>query len=97
MENQIIYNEGFTLKFGLVYNSIPNDTLIQLDDRVKTLCPEIYDDVAHCSKFTFSSYNYIAEWRKNRSEYRFPKSWKFLININDFILVMTEKYKYLFH
>ena len=97
MENQLIYNEGYTLKFGLVYNSIPNATLIQLDERIKKLCPEIYDDVAHCSKFTFSSYNYIAEWRKNRSEYRFPKSWKFLININDFILVMTEKYKYLFH
>ena len=97
MENQIIYNEGFTLKFGLVYNSIPNDTLIQLDDRVKTLCPEIYDDVAHCSKFTFSFYNYIAEWRKNRSGYHFPKRWKLLVDINDFILVMTEKYKYLFH
>lgn len=97
MENQLIYNEGFTLKFGLVYHSIDNDVLMRLDDRVKALCPEIYEDVAHCSKFTFSSYDYIAEWRKDRLHYKFPLRWKILVSINDFILCQVEKYKYLFH
>ena len=97
MARQLVYNEGYTLKFGLIYNSLPNDELIQLDDRVKSLCPEIYDDVAKCSKFTFSSYNYIAAWRKDRLNYKFPLRWKILININDAILVLVEKYKYLFH
>lgn len=97
MENQLIYNEGFTLKFGLIYKSIPNDVLIRLDDRVKKLCPEIYEEVARCSKFTFSSYNYIVEWRANREHYKFPLRWRILIKINDFILCQVEKYKYLFH
>lgn len=97
MENQLIYNEGFTLKFGLIYRSLSNDTLIALDDRMKALCPEVYEKVAHCSKFTFSSYNYIADWRKDREHYRFPLRWKILISINDFILCQVEKYKYLFH
>ena len=97
MENQLLYNEGNTLKFGIMYTSLTNQEMKALDDRMKCLCPEIYDKVATCKKFVFSSYKYIEHWRQNPLHYQFPLRWKMLVYANDVILHLTQKYKFLFH
>lgn len=97
MENQLIQNEGNTLKFGIMYSSLENEEMKKLDDRMKTLCPEVYDHVACRKKYRFSSYNYINHWRKDPLHYKFPLRWKILVYTNDVILHLTQKYKYLFH
>lgn len=97
MEDQLLYNEGNSLKFGIMYSSLSNEEMKALDDRMKVLCPEIYDKVAQTKKFIFSSYKYIEHWRRNPLHYQFPLRWKILVYINDVILHLTQKYKYLFH
>ena len=97
MEEQLFHNEGNTLKFGIMYTSLTNEEMKALDDRMKTLCPEIYDKVATYKKFVFSSYKYIEHWRKDPLHYQFPLRWKVLVYTNDVILHLTQKYKFLFH
>jgi glycosyltransferase involved in cell wall biosynthesis len=97
MEEQLFHNEGNTLKFGIMYSSLTNEEMKALDDRMKVLCPEIYDKVASYKKFVFSSYRYIEHWRKDPLHYRFPLRWKVLVYTNDVILHLTQKYKFLFH
>lgn len=97
MEDQLILNEGNTLKFGIMYSSLTNEDMKELDDRMKVLCPEIYDEVPNRKKFVFSSYNYIRHWRKDPLYYKFPLRWKILVYTNDIILHLTQKYKYMFH
>lgn len=96
LENQLLYNEGNTLKFGIMYGSLSNEDMKALDDRMKVLCPEVYDRVADTKKFIFSSYKYVEQWRRNPDGYHFPLRWKVLVYMNDVILHLTQKYKYLF-
>ena len=97
MEDQLILNEGNTLKFGIIYGTLSNKEMKELDDRMKVLCPEIYDVVAEKKKYHFSSYNQIKHWRKDPLHYKYPFRWKILVYTNDIILHLTQKYKYIFH
>lgn len=97
MEEQLFHNEGNTLKFGIMYSSLKNKEMKALDDRMKALCPEIYDKVASYKKFVFSSYKYVEHWRKDPLHYRFPLRKKVLVYTNDVILHLMQKYKFLLH
>jgi hypothetical protein len=80
-----------------MYNTLENQEMKALDDRMKVLCPEIYDTIASRKKFVFSSYRFIEHWRKDPLHYKFPLRWKIMVYCNDIILHLTQKYKYIFH